>query len=551
MRKYAVAAVFLLLCRGLGARTPVAPGDSPAFPVAPDTVSVSVAVRTAADTVSAAVSDAVPVEVSDTVSPAAAVAPDPERRLAEADSLRREYRFREAVKLCDSLLSTFPDTAAVERRDSVPSTFRDTLSALSPADSLIRDRTAELLRLSETGMDFSDNVSLPTVIARQKFSVSDFFLYYPLPDGVWRDAAACTGLRDSLSNAHARECLGAVPDVIFFQEGDSLIFFPSADTLGNLRIFTSRLDSLWSVPVPVFPADTAEGRLCSGAILHGDSSGLSGDIHGGPHSDEIFPFLSADRRSLYFSARRGDSAGGYDIYESLRQEDGSWGGPVNLGFPYSSVDNDYLYMNTDDGRYTVFASDRGCGKDSLYVYILEYEFSPEQQRITDAERLKEIIALAPEDGVDVMETGSVLGSGIPATGGTDRYMAKMEEVRSLRDSLAGEVGRLDAMREEFAMSDDVERRMELTESILRKEAELPALQSLLDGAISELQKIEMEFLSGGVVIDYDKMSAEVSRNIVGDSSNFIFRERSRGVPLRLDFVQAEAAANPDRPASKK
>ncbi len=464
MRKYAVAAAFLLLCRGLGARTPAAPGDSTAVSVA----------------------------AQDTVSVAAPVAPDPERRLAEADSLRRDYRFRKAVAICDEVLSALPDTL---------SSARDSSLALA---------SARLLDLSEAGMTMSDNVSLPTVIARQKFSVSDFFLYYPLPDGVWRDAAACTGLRDSLSTAHARECLGGVPDVIFFQEGDSLVFFPSADTFGNLRIFTSRLDSLWSAPVPVFPADTAAGR----------------------HNDEIFPVLSADRRSLHFSARREGGAGGYDIYESVRSDEtGGWSEPVNLGFPYSSVDNDYLYINTDDGRYTVFASDRGCGKDSLYVYVLEYEFAPEQQRVTDADRLREIMSLAPREEIDVLETGSALGSGIPQTGGTDRYMAKMEEVRSLRDSLSNEVRRLDAMREEFAMSDDVERRMELTESILRKESELPALQSLLDGAIAGLQRIEMEFLSGGVVIDYDKMAAEASRNIVGDSSNFIFREHAPGPPL--------------------
>ena len=94
------------------------------------------------------------------------------------------------------------------------------------------------------------------------------------------------------------------------------------------------------------------------------------------------------------------------------------------------------------------------------------------------------------------------------------------------------------MREEFALSDDVERRQELTSRILETEAEIPQIQSSLDKVASEVQKIEMEFLFSGVVIDYDLLSSEASRNLVGDSSSYVFKERQAGSPLRLP-VSAE------------
>ncbi len=460
-----------------------------------------------------------PLEPSLSISPSERLSP--KEKIALADSLRLEYKFRRA----EALLSSAADSLS--------------FSSLK-ADSLLLERATSLLALCERGLEFSEEVALPTVVARQKFSVRDFFLYYPLPDKVWYNAALCPGLRDSLAAVHFPGCLGNIPDVLFMQEEDEQLFFSTADTLGNLKIASTHLDTLWTRPEIVFPVLQDSLSRSSGAISPEDNTdstahnaALSANI---PHTDEIFPMLSADRRSLYFSARRPDGIGGYDLYESVWSEaDSLWSAPVNLGFPYSSVDNDYLYMNTDDGRYTVFASDRGCTGDSLYVYVLEYEFIPKTEKVTEADRLSSIIALNPTEGLEVMETGGALDGSIPENGDTDRYMAAMNEVRSLRAALDGAIRELDAMREEFALSDDVERRQELTRSILDNEQKIPQIQSELGNAVSAVQKIEMEFLSKGIVLDYEKLSAEASRNIVGDSSNYIFKEKTLGAPFRLEF----------------
>ena len=427
------------------------------------------------------------------------------QKLALADSLHGNYQFRRAIQLCDELISESPD-------------------------SLVRVYAAELLSNSESGFDFTSTVAVPTVIARQKFTLRDFFLYYPFPDRSWHDLRSSEGLRDSLQTLSAPKALGILPDIAYFQEDDDIIYFHSPDTLGHMKIYSSVKDTLWSRPRQVFaPKDSLSAAKDSTLFVSALRDSTTPFV-----SDEIFPVLSADQRSLYFSAKRKDSAGGYDLYESVWSEtDSCWTEPVNLGFPYSSVDNDYLYMNTDDGRYIVFASDRGCTKDSVYVYVLEYEFTPQRQRITDSKKLRRIMELAPSDGTDVVDAGSAVGGGIPENADTKRYMEKMADVRHFRGLLDNTNRKLDEMREEFALSDDVERRQELTSRILETEAEIPQIQSSLDKAASEVQKIEMEFLFSGVVIDYNLLSSEASRNLVGDSSSYVFKERQAGSPLRL------------------
>ena len=432
-----------------------------------------------------------PMQIAIPILEAASSLTDTEK-LALADSRHGNYQFLRAIQLCDELIS-------------------------ESSDSLVRVYAAELLSNSESGFDFTSTVAVPTVIARQKFTLRDFFLYYPFPDRSWHDLRSSEGLRDSLQTLSAPKALGILPDIAYFQEDDDIIYFHSPDTLGHMKIYSSVKDTL---------SATKDSTLLVSALRDSTTTPFV--------SDEIFPVLSADQRSLYFSAKRKDSAGGYDLYESVWSEaDSCWTEPVNLGFPYSSVDNDYLYMNTDDGRYIVFASDRGCTKDSVYVYVLEYEFTPQRQRITDSEKLRRIMELAPSDGTDVVDAGSAVGGGIPENADTKRYMEKMADVRHFRDLLDNTNRKLDEMREEFALSDDVERRQELTSRILETEAEIPQIQSSLDKAASEVQKIEMEFLFSGVVIDYNLLSSEASRNLVGDSSSYVFKERQAGSPLRL------------------
>lgn len=74
------------------------------------------------------------------------------------------------------------------------------------------------------------------------------------------------------------------------------------------------------------------------------------------------PFIAPDESYLLFSGTREGGYGFGDIYISVRQEDGSFGKPVNLGpkintkynerFPYVSPDNKYLFFTSNKYEYS-------------------------------------------------------------------------------------------------------------------------------------------------------------------------------------------------------
>jgi hypothetical protein len=223
--------------------------------------------------------------------------------------------------------------------------------------------------------------------------------------------------------------------------------------------------------------------------------------------------LSPDEKSLFFASEGLHGVGGYDIYVShWDEETNDWGAPVNLGFPYSSPADDFLYVDTEDGRYSVFASNRGCPADSVWVYVLEFDNVPVRKTVDDPSELLRIADLNPVS--DEAGDGSPVSADIPENADTRKYMQKMKEVRALKDS----VSHYAALAAEG-----------------REISRLSEIREWLSQAQSELQRIEMDFLFKGVVIDPEKLMAEAEREIVGEDSGFTFSKKSMGGPLNMVF----------------
>ncbi len=82
------------------------------------------------------------------------------------------------------------------------------------------------------------------------------------------------------------------------------------------------------------------------------------------------PFLSGDGTTLYYAADGDASQGGYDIFVTRYDSNsGTCFTPDNIGMPFSSPFNDYLYVVDEYNNIGWFASDRYQPKDTLCVYI--------------------------------------------------------------------------------------------------------------------------------------------------------------------------------------
>ena len=92
-----------------------------------------------------------------------------------------------------------------------------------------------------------------------------------------------------------------------------------------------------------------------------------------------YPFMMGDGQTFYFAAVGDEGLGGYDIYVTRYDaDDDQFLRPANIGMPFNSEANDYLYVIDEYTNLGWFATDRNQPVDSVCVYT----FIPRQSRQT-------------------------------------------------------------------------------------------------------------------------------------------------------------------------
>ena len=397
------------------------------------------------------------------------------------DSLYRAYRFDEAIEVFDEALDMARDTSAAY-------------------DPTLAESISGRLRLAENGSNMARFVRTPQVIDKQMFSLKEFHLFYPLEDKSWR----------RLPNPLDSDFSNPLVQSLYAPDWNDRLYYSASSENGTRDIMMTEMqDTLWSLPAAV-------GEISSA------------------RSHEIHPMLSPDGKTMYFSSDGLYGLGGYDLYFSTWDEDAKcWSMPQNMGIPFSSPDDDFLFVDTEDEKYSIFASNRGCPADSVWVYILEYERSPLHIAMDDPEELYTLSRLDPDTGEEESPTDEAKPDNLTAS-----YMAQMDGVRELKDSIAAVTLHLDELRTELAFSHDEEERYELSSTILEVEKAIPALQKELEAAQAELQKMEYEFLRKGVFITAD-FSDRKDTSESHEATGYEFKKKSYGDALQLNFMIPE------------
>ena len=393
--------------------------------------------------------------------------------LAEGDRLHRLYRFEEALDCYGRALREADDPA-------------------------VRAVLEQRYQHSQNALNMTDICEDVTVVARRRFARKDFFLYYPLKNQSWRSAPNVLDPSGS----------GEVPT--YAPKGSREVFFSASDASGARNLYVTRdLDSLWSVPRLL-----GEGLLSSG--------------------NEIFPMRSPDGKTLYFASDGLTGMGGYDLYAATWDEEVSaWGEPVNLGFPYNSPGDDFLRVDSEDGRYSIFASNRNCSPDSVYVYVIEYQALPRRVPVRDPEALSRMASLIPQADLSRQDHGSAVSEGVRDNDNTLLYKEKMAEARTLRDSIYVRERRLDQLRERLTEGGEG-----TAASISQMEEELTPLRRLLEETNRAVRRIEQSFLKNGVMAFSDRSDREV----VGAGSSYTFTKNAIGARLKLKLATAPPSA---------
>lgn len=93
-----------------------------------------------------------------------------------------------------------------------------------------------------------------------------------------------------------------------------------------------------------------------------------------------YPYMMGDGTTFYFAADGGkEGLGGYDIYmTTYDEEENRFLRPVNIGLPFNSPANDYLYVIDEYANLGWFATDRNQEDSNVCIYV----FVPSEKRIT-------------------------------------------------------------------------------------------------------------------------------------------------------------------------
>ena len=141
---------------------------------------------------------------------------------------------------------------------------------------------------------------------------------------------------------------------VFINEMGNKTYF-SQPEYGTQQLYTSdKLGNEWSQP----------------QRLQGVNEGIN---------EAAYPFMLTDGITLYFAGKGDESIGGYDIFMTrYNSQTGRFLNPENLGMPFNSEANDYLYAIDEFNQIGYFVSDRRQPEGKVCIYI----FIPSERRKT-------------------------------------------------------------------------------------------------------------------------------------------------------------------------
>ena len=243
---------------------------------------------------------------------------------------------------------------------------------------------------------------------------------------------------------------------------------------------------------------------------------LAGDFPG--TQDTAYPYLLSDGITLYYASRGPESLGGYDIFVTrYNTNTDAYLRPDNIGMPFNSPANDYMYVVDEYANLGWFASDRHqpAGRVCIYVFIPNAAKQVYDYEETDPDRLRSLAALHalrdtwdnPDEAAAARQRLAHAGQ-TPAAGAdtprrpdftfvvddrrtyhaesdfrSPKALALYRQCQDTRNTLRRQRIRLDGLRDDYAQASPDERTrlapaiLDLEKNLLRLEQEAVKLEN--------------------------------------------------------------------------
>lgn len=247
---------------------------------------------------------------------------------------------------------------------------------------------------------------------------------------------------------------------------------------------------------------------------------LPGSINESMNAD--YPFVMTDGVTIYYAADGPQSMGGYDIFVTRYNiNSDSYLTPENVGMPFNSTANDYMYVIDDYADLGWFASDRHQpeGKVCVYLFIpnsskqvYNYETMDKQQLIQLAQLSS--IRLTQKNADEIAAARNRLNSIESGDKQMDNYdfsfiindenvyhhladfqspkaKAQYQKYNALEKTINGHQQKLEDLRKWYVKADK-EEQTKLKPAILDLEKQILKLDSEAQSLMKEVRKLELQ-----------------------------------------------------------
>ncbi len=380
--------------------------------------------------------------------------------------------------------------------------------------------------LCENGNSLLKYIYSPQITDKKRVSTTDFYTYYSLVSGLGSFVNKPDDLKTSVDQK---------------QNDNSIIFYPKNSKSGDYIYYSSYGKST------IYGRDIYRiKRLDDGYWSKPENLG---EVINTPE-DEDYPYMSSDGVTLFFTSKGHYSMGGYDIYRSVFDVNAKkWSTPENIGFPFSSPYDDYLYLTDENDSLACFSTNRNCDGDSVDVVMYKVDNNPIRRSFTSVEEVQGIAMLKtkkdkvvkninvenkPQDSeklpilVNKLKSKSASFNAVENDPEYIRVItngfSKQKETDSLRI-------RLEKLRGRFDYITTAEERKSLESKVVKVENALLAAQGEADKMFARASEIEQEYLTGK-----RKPEGKINTSFTTDNPDYLYQAQFAPTVFRSDEI---------------
>lgn len=295
---------------------------------------------------------------------------------------------------------------------------------------------------------------------------------------------------------------GQASNIVYVNELGTECIFAINSSTGDLQLYSCTLiGNEWSTPTPL------QGLKEEG------------------FTDMAFPYMMPDGQTLFFAAKGGSGLGGYDIYHTrLDTKSGRFLKPENIGLPFNSEADDFMYVVCEQDSIGFFATTRRQpeGMVCVYSFVPSATRSIYNMELLDGKQIRDYanIRQISDTWTDRYKLGAAerrLESIRKNAGGKTeltqedafRFViddktiytsmndfhdssnaTRMREVLSMKKLLGDVTAKLENARKDYAKASQIERKR-LSEDILQEEKEQLKLSSQIGLMEKEIRNKEL------------------------------------------------------------